>query len=148
MTGGIGAVSAGRGGALPASTTERGSGAGTAYQWPLRTYLELRALPTAVSCLRNHAKIVALEWGLSRDQAETAALIVSELATNSVRASRALASPVVRLWLMSDGWKILIQVWDASDKMPVRSDAGPDADSGRGLMIIDALAERWDSDLR
>jgi hypothetical protein len=28
--------------------------------------------------------------------------------------------------------------------MPVRSDAGPDADSGRGLMIVDALAEQWD----
>jgi anti-sigma regulatory factor (Ser/Thr protein kinase) len=142
MTGGIGAVSAGCGGAHLA--TEDHSGAGTAYQWPLRTYLELAALPTAVGCLRNHTKIVAMEWGLPREQRETVELIVSELVTNSVRASHALVSPVVRLWLVSDGQKVLVQVWDACDKMPVRSNADLDAESGRGLMIVDALAEEWD----
>jgi anti-sigma regulatory factor (Ser/Thr protein kinase) len=85
-----------------------------------------------------------MEWGLSREHGETAELIVSELVTNALRASRGLASPVVRLRLVSDGNSILIQVWDARDEMPVRSDADPDAESGRGLMIVDALAEKWD----
>ena len=83
MTGGTGAVWAGRVTAPLAIPAEHGSGVGTAYQWPLRTYLELAALPTAVGCLRNHAKIVAMEWGLSREQRETVELIVSELVTNS-----------------------------------------------------------------
>jgi anti-sigma regulatory factor (Ser/Thr protein kinase) len=143
MNGGTGAVPTSCIGVRDA--TEHGdSGAGTAFhQWPLRTRLELAALPTAVSCLRNHAKVVAMEWGLPADQRETVELIVSELVTNSVQASHGLVSPIVRLWLISDGHSILIQVWDACDRMPVRSDAGPDANGGRGLMIVDALAEEW-----
>jgi anti-sigma regulatory factor (Ser/Thr protein kinase) len=143
MSGGTGAVSAGRVTALPASPEHR-SGAGAAYQWPLRTHLELATLPTAVACLRKHAKMVALEWHLSADLCDTAELVVSELVTNSIRASHGLTLPVVRLWLVSDGRKLLVQVWDGCTTMPTRTHAGPDADTGRGLMIVDALAEQWD----
>jgi anti-sigma regulatory factor (Ser/Thr protein kinase) len=146
MIGGSGAVSTPCGDGVRHDVTELDSGAATAYHsWPLRTYLELAALPTAVPCARRHAKLVAMEWGLSRDRGDTAELIVSELVTNAVLASRGLMSPVVRLWLISDGQWILIQVWDGSEGMPVRSDAGPDAESGRGLMLVDALAKRWDA---
>ena len=50
----------------------------------------------------------------------------------------------MQLWLTSDRISLVIHVWDACDQMPVRSDAGLDDDSGRGLMIVDALAEEWD----
>ncbi|HUA27623.1 MAG TPA: ATP-binding protein, partial [Streptosporangiaceae bacterium] len=64
----------------------------------------------------------------------------------AVRASgrlRTAGPPVVRVWVLADGESLVIRVWDASDAMPVRQEAGPDDDSGRGLMIIDALSSDW-----
>jgi anti-sigma regulatory factor (Ser/Thr protein kinase) len=115
---------------------------GTA-SWPLHSHLELAALTTAVPCARLHARSIALEWGLPADQRDAVELIVSELVTNGIKASEGLASPVIRLWLGSDGQRILVQVWDGRDELPEHSDAGPDSDSGRGLMIVDALSADW-----
>ncbi|MGH3191761.1 MAG: hypothetical protein ACRDPY_30655 [Streptosporangiaceae bacterium] len=33
-------------------------------RWPLRTYLELGALPSAVSCARLHTRQLLWEWGM------------------------------------------------------------------------------------
>lgn len=70
--------------------------------------------------------------------------------TNAVRASERLrttgdwlAVPVVRLWLVSDQDSLVIHVWDGSDEMPVRRDAGPDEERGRGLLLVDALGTDW-----
>jgi anti-sigma regulatory factor (Ser/Thr protein kinase) len=112
------------------------------------TYLELAALPTAVPCFRMHAKAVALEWGLPA-QADNVELIVSELVTNSVRAAersrRSLTVAVVRLRLFCDLDSLLIRVWDDSRQMPVRQEAGPDEESGRGLMLVEHLSREWGS---
>jgi anti-sigma regulatory factor (Ser/Thr protein kinase) len=114
-------------------------------EWPLMSHLELGALPTAVPCFRLHARAVALEWGLSA-LAENIELIVSELVTNAILVAErsrggGLAPAVVRLWLTSDLHCVLIRVWDGSSQMPVRRDARPDDDSGRGLMLVEYLAE-------
>jgi anti-sigma regulatory factor (Ser/Thr protein kinase) len=113
--------------------------------WPLRSHLELAALETAIPCARRHAKTAALGWGLPPAQADTAALVVSELVTNSVRASAGLIFPVIRLWLVSDRARVLIQVWDAADEMPARQDAGPDSEAGRGLTLVAGLVSQWGS---
>lgn len=117
------------------------------------THLELGALPTAVPCARLHAKHVLREWHLEQI-ADTAELIVSELVTNAVRASAGLTSseyagrcvpgvPPVRFWLASDGEHVVVQVWDASDQMPVLQHPGADVESGRGLELVEALATEW-----
>ena len=122
-------------------------------EWTLRTFLELGALPTAVPCARLHTKHVLWEWQLSH-LADAAELLVSEIVTNSIRASAGLTdsrfagkwaagTPPVRLWLYSDRERILIQVWDASDQMPTRQDADPSAESGRGLILVESLAADW-----
>ena len=49
----------------------------SAASWPLRSCLELGALPSAVPCARLHAKQVLWEWGL-RALADDAALLVSD----------------------------------------------------------------------
>jgi anti-sigma regulatory factor (Ser/Thr protein kinase) len=119
----------------------------TVPAWPLMSYLELAALPTCVGCARKHARAVTLEFGLP-ELADTIELVVSELLTNSVRASNSspdagLTTPVVRLWLASDLQCVLIRVWDSSSQMPVQKYPGPDDDSGRGLMLVTALASEW-----
>jgi anti-sigma regulatory factor (Ser/Thr protein kinase) len=110
---------------------------------PHTTYLELAALDPAVPCARLHARHVMIEWGLP-DLAPTVELVVSELVTNGVRASAGLVSPVIRLWVVCDPGSVTVCVWDASSKMPVRRNAGPDDDSGRGLMLVEALSAEWD----
>ena len=127
----------------------------TDTEWTLRTFLELGALPTAVPCARLHTKQVLWEWQLSA-LADAAALIVSELVTNALQASAGLTgsrrsgrwvpgAPPVRLWLFSDRHRVLIQVWDGNDKLPAPQHAEPDAESGRGLLLVESLSAEWGS---
>jgi hypothetical protein len=116
--------------------------------WPRRDYLELEALDTAPGCARAHAVDVLRDWRLAK-LADTAQLVVSELVTNSVLATRAadwpIRQPPVRLWLLSDCVSVLVHVWDAISAAPVPGEAGTDDESGRGLAIVTALSQAWDS---
>lgn len=110
--------------------------------WPLQTFLELGALPTAVGCARWHAKQVLWEWGLTKFS-ELAELVVSELVTNAVKASQSPDWIVpIRLWLRSDGTRVMILVWDISPQPPKRVEASDDAEGGRGLILVEALCEK------
>jgi anti-sigma regulatory factor (Ser/Thr protein kinase) len=122
-------------------------------RWPLRSYLELGALPGAVPCARLHTRQVVWEWGL-REPIETVELVVSEIVTNAVRASEGLTGsrysgnwlpgPIpVRLWLSSDQGCILVQVWDGNDRMPQRQKPELEAENGRGLTLVEALCQDW-----
>lgn len=124
-------------------------------EWELRTFLELGALPTAVPCARLHARQVLWEWHLDA-LADITELLLSELVTNAVHASVGLTgcrragrwvpgTPPVRLWLASDREQVVIQVWDASDRHPVPQYPGPDAESGRGLLLVESLSADWGS---
>jgi anti-sigma regulatory factor (Ser/Thr protein kinase) len=121
--------------------------------WLLQNYLEFGALPTAVPCARLHCRQVVMEWNL-RSLASVAELVVSELVTNAVRATEGLTGsryqgqwrpglPPVRLWLRSDCTRLLVQVWDGSDRMPRRQEPDPEADSGRGLWLVEASCDDW-----
>jgi anti-sigma regulatory factor (Ser/Thr protein kinase) len=111
--------------------------------WPLRTFLELGALPGAVPCARLHARLVAWEWGLA-GLGDDAELLVSELLTNAVAASRVM-EPIfpVRLWLVSGSAQIAILVWDANPQPPVPTQIDDQAETGRGLLLVEAVSEQW-----
>ena len=113
-----------------------------AARWPYQSLLELGALPGAVPCARLHARNVLWEWGLAAFSDSTE-LVVSELVTNGVRASRAMRQAAVRMWLVSDRAQVVIFVWDASPQPPARADPGEDVESGRGLLLVEAVSERW-----
>lgn len=130
-------------GAGPAPT-----GAGPGHAWPLTSSLPLMAAPTAPGCARLFTKAVLFAWGLSALD-ETAELVVSEICTNAVRAARepgALAQlgvPAVHLRLLSDGRRLVIEVWDGNPRAPVATHASEDDESGRGLMLVEAVCQRW-----
>jgi len=111
-------------------------------QWPLRSFLELGALPGAVPCARLHTRHVLWEWGLAH-LAESCELLVSEMITNGVQASRVMTQAAVRLWLVSDRAQVVILAWDASSLPPVPADPRADSEDGRGLLLVDAISERW-----
>jgi anti-sigma regulatory factor (Ser/Thr protein kinase) len=93
------------------------------------------------------------EWGLATLEADTA-LVVSELVTNAAMAATdsearlgnarsASGVPLVRLRLLSDAARVVIEVWDTNPLSPVVTQADPDDESGRGLMLVDALCDQW-----
>jgi anti-sigma regulatory factor (Ser/Thr protein kinase) len=117
-------------------------------EWPLRSFLELRALPSSVRTARMHARAMLNEWCLAA-LADTTELLVSEIATNAVCASARIARQrgagqlPMRLWLTSDRRSVLIQVWDADRLQPIPQDLGPDAECGRGLLLVQTLSAEW-----
>jgi anti-sigma regulatory factor (Ser/Thr protein kinase) len=124
--------------------------------WPLTTDLgPVGALPTAPSLARGFVATVLWLWGLS-DLAETAELLVSELATNVVQAAAGEDGvprydgdeklPVLWIRLLYDRARLMLEVWDslpAALGTPQVHHPGLDEESGRGLELIDALAEDW-----
>ncbi len=133
----------------PMATPESDSGAGAATTvspqwWPLVTSLELGALPTAAGCARLHAKSMLAEWNLDQ-HGEDAALLVSELVTNALQASRSLAErPPITLRLLADHQQLIIEVWDRSPADLTTPDGeDPASERGRGLQIVAGLSSRW-----
>jgi Histidine kinase-like ATPase domain len=135
----------------PAEDAMGTAGASAATRWPLSVHLPLGALPTAVPCARAYIRVMLDEWRLPA-LADSAELIVSELVTNSVKASadrngRPRYSedglPVVHLRLACDQAGVLVEVWDSVPSPPAARRAGPDEENGRGLALIQALSNRW-----
>lgn len=112
--------------------------------WPFHNYLELGALAGAVPCARLHARQLLWEWGIS-EVAEEVELLVSELVTNALHASLDMGEALpIRLWLLSNDTRVVISVWDGNPRPPVLADVADDAESGRGLVLVEALSDRWD----
>jgi hypothetical protein len=103
--------------------------------------LDLGALPTAPSCARAWTRRVLQEWQLSvlSDMAE---LIVSELTTNAMLASRRLGRPFIRLTLTPDQRELAIAVHDSCASAPEPGDPGDDDENGRGLLLVEAVSSR------
>jgi hypothetical protein len=136
-----------------AGQEEAGQEDGQDVVWPHQSYLELGSLPTAATCARLHTMLVLWEWDLGA-LVQTAALVVSELVTNAVQASAGITdsrfagrpapgTPPVRVWLSADEYRLVIQVWDGSDQPPVPQPVEPEADSGRGLLLVGSLSAEW-----
>ncbi|MFF7993830.1 ATP-binding protein [Kitasatospora xanthocidica] len=115
--------------------------------------LALADTPNAVGWARRHAADVLIHWRVPPSTIETARLIVSELITNAIRHTQAdqMASPhsplspvwTVTLTLWLAGGRLFLLVHDNDRRPPVVKQVGDDAESGRGVFLVDALSERW-----
>ncbi|GGY18603.1 hypothetical protein GCM10010358_82210 [Streptomyces minutiscleroticus] len=99
----------------------------------------------AVRAIRLMARVVMSEWGLQH-LADEAALLLSELVTNAVRHARG-TSLRVQLTRQTKHTVYLAVVDYAPHRLPAPRVPGPDEDSGRGLLLVEALAVRWGCDL-
>jgi hypothetical protein len=71
---------------------------------------------------------------------EPVELCLSELVTNAMRYGR---GPVVGVRLYGTASHLCIEVTDGSPDRPVLGVAGSDDESGRGLVLVEAIAESW-----
>lgn len=122
---------------------EPGLSAAPAMVWPLADRLDLGALSSAVPCARLHTRAILAEWGLAYLE-DTAELVMSELVTNALQATRAagLTSPLT-IHLHANEAYLRIGVWDALRQPPAQHPHDPAADHGRGLQIVAALSHDW-----
>ncbi|MEU5623639.1 ATP-binding protein [Streptomyces tendae] len=111
--------------------------------------LEVRPDPSEVGRARRWARSRLAGSGIRPDEplAETLVLLVSELVTNAVVHTG--RSAVLRLVLPgavteeTEEATVRLEVDDASDRAPVPRCAGGEATGGRGLALVDGLADRW-----
>ena len=112
--------------------------------WKEFSLLELAAGPGSVPRARRHVRQVLSEWNLGL-LGEAAELVVSELVTNAIRASRdAGGHRPVRLWLAADRARVAIGVWDGTPGPPVPAQPCDTDESGRGLLLVEAVSTAWD----
>ncbi|WBO69320.1 ATP-binding protein [Streptomyces camelliae] len=111
--------------------------------------LEIRPDPAEVGRARRWARSRFAGLGIAADEplAETLILLVSELVTNAVVHTGCPA--VLRLSLpgaqsgADPSATVRVEVADTSSRAPVPRCARGDATGGRGLALVDCLADRW-----
>jgi anti-sigma regulatory factor (Ser/Thr protein kinase) len=75
---------------------------------------------------------------------DRAVLLVSELVTNAIL--HGAGRPQVTVELFDDGARI--SVADDDPSLPYRAPAGADATSGRGISIVEGIADEWGAEAR
>lgn len=89
--------------------------------------------------LRRILRAGLMYWALP-DLVDTAELLLTELVTNALRHAHG-RDVGVRIYL--EGENLVIEVRDGSPHVPVPRCPGPDDESGRGLLLVEALAHSW-----
>jgi anti-anti-sigma regulatory factor/anti-sigma regulatory factor (Ser/Thr protein kinase) len=100
--------------------------------------LVLPPQPSATTAARLLVDDACRRWRLGH-LADTTALIVTELVANGIQH----AGTQLRLSLALRQRHLHVAVRDGSSRLPRRTTADDDLESGRGLIIIDGLAAAW-----
>ncbi|WP_019982765.1 MULTISPECIES: ATP-binding protein [unclassified Streptomyces] len=89
--------------------------------------------------IRRIVRAALNHWGRSH-LAETAELLTTELVTNALQHA---SGPDVgfRIYIRDD--RLVIEARDGSTARPELRAASPDDESGRGLLLVDAMAAAW-----
>ncbi|MCW2607171.1 MAG: domain S-box protein [Frankiales bacterium] len=95
------------------------------------------SVPRSVAELRHFAVLACASC--SEEARDDVALLVSEVATNAL----VHGSGDVELRVLLEGGVVRVEVGDGSRVRPVPRSAGVDAEGGRGLALVQALAASW-----
>ena len=119
---------------------------------PLQRTATYAAMPSAAGAARRETVQTLKDWGLPH-LIDTAELLVSEMISNSVRATGTLKErpsyaelrrlPTLWLRLRIERGLLVISVWDATPAPPVVKAVDEDSEGGRGLHLMEALSLRW-----
>lgn len=103
--------------------------------------VEFTAHPEEVAALRRAVRLRLVAWGL-HELVDTAQLCVSELVSNIVT-HVGIGTPG-SLGISMNGTHLRIEVRDPDTRaLPTLVAAEVDAEGGRGMALVDALADRW-----
>jgi len=117
------------------SLSRRLDGGGSTHQLTVSAALD----PRCVGQLRAMSRVRLKAWGLAA-LTDTVELLISEIVGNAVRHT---SSDSITVSLSCGAGAVRLEVVDGTAGLPRMRRPGPDEESGRGLLIVDALAEQW-----
>ncbi|MGW7380405.1 SpoIIE family protein phosphatase [Streptomyces sp. NPDC054794] len=98
--------------------------------------------PERIADARHQVRELLHDW-TSAEQVDSAVLLVSETVTNVLVHTDADALLLAEVSEEAGGRRIRVEVTDSSDDLPHRRSPGELASSGRGLLLIELLAQAW-----
>ncbi|MFF0227886.1 SpoIIE family protein phosphatase [Streptomyces sp. NPDC004629] len=98
--------------------------------------------PERIAEARRHVRGLLHDWA-SAEQVDSAVLLVSEMLTNVLLHTDADALLLAEVGGGPDRRRLRVEVTDAGDDLPHRRRPGELASSGRGLLLIELLADAW-----
>jgi anti-sigma regulatory factor (Ser/Thr protein kinase) len=117
--------------------------AATAHTLPTPCWTSvLKCQLTSARRARELIDCVLTTWGYPEELVGDASLVVSELVTNACVHGSSDYEQVGLGLAVSEEW-LTIMVSDHSPRMPIRRAADADEESGRGLMLVEALGSCW-----
>ncbi|MEU5434142.1 SpoIIE family protein phosphatase [Streptomyces sp. NPDC020719] len=125
-----------------------GAGTGTGVTPARRTALTVaQAEPHRIAGARRELRELLHDWA-DEEQIDSAVLMVSEMVTNVLVHTDGDALLVAEATGAPGTRRLRVEVADASDDLPHKRRPGEMASSGRGLVLMEMLAERWGVDPR
>ncbi len=95
--------------------------------------------PAAAAEARRRVRSAIQSWQVPVDP-DTAILLTSELVTNAVRHE---AGQAVMLVVTCARGQLRVDVHDTSPSWPAVADVPADAETGRGLLLVETLSDEW-----
>ncbi|MEW2547090.1 SpoIIE family protein phosphatase [Streptomyces sp. NPDC047002] len=121
---------------------------GSGFLAPRRAALTVaQADPERIADARHQLRALLHDWP-DEDQVDSAVLMVSEMVTNVLVHTDGDALVSAETAGGSDGRTLRVEVADTSDELPHRRSPGEMASSGRGLVLMEVLADEWGVDPR
>ncbi|MEO3972685.1 SpoIIE family protein phosphatase [Streptomyces sp. CAU 1734] len=117
---------------------------------PRRTAMTVaQAEPERIATTRHQVRELLHDWA-DPEQVDSAVLMVSEMVTNVLVHTDGNALLVAEVTCGDDGGprRLRVEVADGSDDLPHKRRPGEMASSGRGLMLMEMLADAWGVDPR
>ena len=99
--------------------------------------MRLSAQPASVRDARARVRSLVADW--PPECTATLQVLVDELVTNAVLHARS----ETRVEMEIDGSRLRVAVHDASPVVPRLRRYTPEAVTGRGLLLVDRIADRW-----
>ncbi|MFD5026893.1 SpoIIE family protein phosphatase [Streptomyces sp. NPDC058373] len=102
--------------------------------------------PEALAGARHLIRAAVRSWG-SGERADEIELAADEMITNALMHTEGSAVVTLRVLTGTDR-RLRVEVEDTSSALPRRREAGADGVSGRGLLLVDRLADGWGVEAR
>ncbi|MER6094484.1 SpoIIE family protein phosphatase [Streptomyces sp. NPDC001728] len=122
--------------------------AGALPEAPRRTLMTIaQAEPERIAEAREQVRQLLHDWA-DGEQLDSAVLMVSEMVTNVLVHTDGDALLIAEVACAEKSRRLRVEVSDTSDELPHKRHPGEMASSGRGLVLMEMLADAWGVDPR
>ncbi len=98
--------------------------------------------PAAPAEARRRVRDAIRSWRVPVDL-DAALLLTSELVTNAIRHEAAQGAQAVVLAIACSCGRLRVDVHDTSRSLPAVAEVPADAETGRGLLLVETLSDEW-----